>query len=284
MTVSVIIPAYNAEAFIGRAVASLIGQTQTGWEAIIVADDEQDYKKLLAGQGVSDPRLRFATTGKIASGPAIGRNIGLDMAKYGIVAHLDADDAWNETFLDAVLPIVAEHGVCTGKIYPIDQETGTAINGMNYMSADGPVALYDIANYAFAHAGLVIDRGRSRARWPETLRYGEDIIFWAMLLDDVPAFRYVSEAHYYCYVRNDSLSRSYAENNNTVQLAEKLGGLATWIDNNPDAIRNSKNRDFLHRWFTMRAELEGFFGYKIVEPEVFKTELERRHKALFGQP
>ena len=62
MTISVIIPACDAEATIERALASLFRQTLGDWEAMIVSDDLRDYADFLSGKGINDPRLRFATT------------------------------------------------------------------------------------------------------------------------------------------------------------------------------------------------------------------------------
>ena len=57
MLVSVVIPAYRAAATIGPAVASLLAQTYPCWEAIIVADDAQDYAAILADNRIADSRL-----------------------------------------------------------------------------------------------------------------------------------------------------------------------------------------------------------------------------------
>lgn len=69
-SVSVIIPAYRAEKFIVRTVTSLLTQTLTDWEAVIISDDKFDYQKFLAKNNITDKRLRFGSTGKIGSGPS----------------------------------------------------------------------------------------------------------------------------------------------------------------------------------------------------------------------
>mgnify|MGYP003351428193 CR=1 FL=1 len=79
MSVSIIIPACDAEATLPRALKSLFRQTETDWQAIIVSDDQRDYAALLQGQGIQDPRLSFASTGLYRSGCHHARNVGFEV-------------------------------------------------------------------------------------------------------------------------------------------------------------------------------------------------------------
>src|SRR5438093_3533114 len=90
-TVSVIIPAFRAHDTIARAVDSLRAQSCVDWEAVIVPDDGNDYRSVLA----YDARLRFAAAGPVATGPAAARNRGLEIARGRLIAPLDADDAFD---------------------------------------------------------------------------------------------------------------------------------------------------------------------------------------------
>ena len=90
--VSILTPAYKAEKMIARAVRSVLAQTYADWEMLIVSDDAQDYQAILAAEGFTDARLRFASTGAVGSGPSRGRNIGLAMSKGEYITTLDADD------------------------------------------------------------------------------------------------------------------------------------------------------------------------------------------------
>ena len=61
--VSVIIPAYRAEATLPAAVRSLLAQTCPSWQAIIASDDGVDYLAVLARAGIHDERLQQVSTG-----------------------------------------------------------------------------------------------------------------------------------------------------------------------------------------------------------------------------
>jgi glycosyltransferase involved in cell wall biosynthesis len=68
---SVITPAFHAEQFIGRAVASVLRQTFEDLELLIVADDGKDYAAILSGMGVVDPRIRCLDSGGVVRGPIL---------------------------------------------------------------------------------------------------------------------------------------------------------------------------------------------------------------------
>src|ERR1700761_8166448 len=134
MLVSVVIPACQAAATIGRAVASLLAQTYRCWEAIIVADDAQDYAAILADSGITDSRLRFVSTGAVRSGCHNARNVGLAAARGEIIAQLDADDRYDARRLEALAPLAATRGAVVDKVAVVSDLTGQ----MLYRAPCGP--------------------------------------------------------------------------------------------------------------------------------------------------
>ena len=91
--VSVIMPAYNASATIGTAIQSVMDQTFTDWELIVVDDCSRD-NTIEVVRSMSDPRIKVvALTDNVR--PAAARNIGLRHATGRWFATLDADDAWH---------------------------------------------------------------------------------------------------------------------------------------------------------------------------------------------
>ncbi len=88
-TVSVVIPAYNAERFLRDALESAAGQTLAPLEILVIDDGSTDETGRLAAsvQGVRCIRQTNA-------GVSAARNRGIEEARGGFVALLDADDAW----------------------------------------------------------------------------------------------------------------------------------------------------------------------------------------------
>ncbi|MCG2816447.1 MAG: glycosyltransferase family 2 protein [Candidatus Aminicenantes bacterium] len=90
--VSVIIPTYNREAFICRAIDSVRTQTFNDWELIIVDDASSDKTESVINN-YDDNRIISIKHNK-NFGPAIARNTALKRAKGRYIAFLDSDDFW----------------------------------------------------------------------------------------------------------------------------------------------------------------------------------------------
>jgi glycosyltransferase involved in cell wall biosynthesis len=90
--VSVVIPAYNSSRFIGRTVDSVLKQTFSGYELIVVNDGSPDTHELEAALEPYLPRVRYFSQEN--RGPSAARNLGIQKAAGRYVAFLDSDDAW----------------------------------------------------------------------------------------------------------------------------------------------------------------------------------------------
>lgn len=89
---SIIVPVYNAEHFLDRAVASVRAQTFSDWELIFVDDGSADGSPaLLARYAAEDKRIRLFSQAN--AGPSAARNRGIEAARGEYLAFLDADDS-----------------------------------------------------------------------------------------------------------------------------------------------------------------------------------------------
>ena len=91
--VSVIMPAYNASNYVQEAINSVIGQTYSNWELIIVDDGSTDAtSSIIAQYRNHDNRIKSFYQDNGKQGKA--RNLGIEYARGIYVAFLDADDFW----------------------------------------------------------------------------------------------------------------------------------------------------------------------------------------------
>lgn len=88
--VSVIVPSYNGEAYIGDCLASILDQDHPNLEVLVVDDGSTDgTEAVVRGFG---PRVRYFRQAN--SGSAVARNRGLDEARGELIAFCDSDDLW----------------------------------------------------------------------------------------------------------------------------------------------------------------------------------------------
>ena len=94
--VSVVIPLYNKDKYIARALDSVFGQTCQDFEVIVVDDGSTDNGAEIV-RSYKDRRLRFIRQAN--AGPGAARNHGIQESRAPLLAFLDADDEWLPEFL-----------------------------------------------------------------------------------------------------------------------------------------------------------------------------------------
>ena len=211
MTVSIIIPACDAEATLPRTLQSLIQQTESAWEAIIVSDDMRDYAAFLASKGVSDPRLRFASTGLNRSGCHNARNVGFDLVTGDYVTQLDADDTVTSARLVELIPLAARYGAAADNLKMIDEDTeefiGTALGDIIEMK------FLTLQDFMSLNAPLVplIRRDHCLPRVPG-VEFSEDVIANIQLIDRIGLVPVTPSSSYIYRIRQGSIANSASSN------------------------------------------------------------------------
>ena len=115
---SIIIPCYNQAHFLKDALQSLLGQSFTDWEAIIVNDGSPDDTAVVANAWIGrDSRIRMVEQQN--AGLSAARNLGITESSGDYICLLDADDSYGPDFLQTVFSHL-ELGyemVCCGYTY-----------------------------------------------------------------------------------------------------------------------------------------------------------------------
>ena len=94
MKVSIIVPTYNVEKYIHECMDSVMNQTYTNLEIILVDDGSTDRTPELVNN-IVDERVRYYSNCENV-GPSGARNRGIDLARGTYVAFQDSDDVWNK--------------------------------------------------------------------------------------------------------------------------------------------------------------------------------------------
>ncbi len=118
--ISIIIPFYNVEAYLRACLDSVLRQTVTDFECLLIDDKSTDKSASIAASYCStDSRLRLISLDK-NGGQSKARNIGLDEAKGEYLTFIDSDDIVHHSFLEQNLKLLTRHhaDICmTGLTY-----------------------------------------------------------------------------------------------------------------------------------------------------------------------
>ncbi|MGI8928777.1 MAG: glycosyltransferase family 2 protein [Candidatus Limnocylindrales bacterium] len=198
---SVIVPAYNYARFLPACVESVLQQTLTDWECLIVDDGSTDDTRAVAQKlAKSDERVSYQ--GQHNRGLSAARNIGFQSTNGSYVQFLDADDLIAPSKLEQQVEIL-ESDVTVGVSYsnyrPFDSDTGERLERFSHLTV-GPDPVQDFL-YLWER-GLTIPPHAPlfrRSLWPdgqpfvEHLSAKEDWVMWTQLALRGTKMRYLDE-------------------------------------------------------------------------------------------
>lgn len=98
--VSIITPLYNSEAFISETIQSILNQTYSNWELLLIDDCSTDGTISLVNGFISQNNNITLLKNEYNQGAAVSRNKGIRAANGNYIAFLDADDLWKPEKLD----------------------------------------------------------------------------------------------------------------------------------------------------------------------------------------
>ncbi len=125
--VSIVMPAYNAEAFIAQAVRSVLAQSYPNWELLVVDDGSEDGTASVL-DGFSDPRIRRFRQVNKGIGPA--RNFGLSNVQGEFLAFLDSDDILPPQSIESRVRVLLENpevDIVDGMVQVMDRSLNTTL-------------------------------------------------------------------------------------------------------------------------------------------------------------
>lgn len=112
MKVSVIVPIYNTEKYLRRCIDSILAQTYTDFELILIDDGSTDNSGKICDE-YAKINSRIHVIHKQNCGVSSARNVGIDTAKGEYIAFVDADDFVDKNYLSALALQSADMIVCS---------------------------------------------------------------------------------------------------------------------------------------------------------------------------
>ena len=258
--VSVVIPAYNAEAYIRQALESVLSQTYTDYE-IIVVDDGSSDRTIERAQAYGS---RIVLLTQEHQGPAAARNRALHAAKGSLIAFLDADDVWLPEKLQLQVGFAEGHpecGIitCDLAFWDGSKVTVSAAKQELYRITNGFVAdklLFH--NWIATSCALVRRECFEKVGYfdEEPGLYGEDWLMWVQIAAHYPVY-FMKDELVRVRTRPDSHSRKGADAQfeSLFRGLEKIAETVPFFSSRPRLIRKAAFSFAYDRaWDHMRRE------------------------------
>ncbi len=202
--VSVVIPCFNQGQFIDEAVDSILAQSFTDFEIIVVNDGSTDDRTNGLLQNYSREKTRVVVTANM--GLAAARNNGIAVAAGEYILPLDADDRIASTYLEkavAILDADAEVGI----VYSNAQLFGAVETG--WLLPEYSLERMLVDNLIFCSAFFRRDDWLAAGGYDAGMIYGwEDYEFWLGLIERGRKVVRIEEALFFYRVASDSMVRS----------------------------------------------------------------------------
>lgn len=121
--VSVIIPTYNCEKYIVQTIESVLKQTYSNFEIIVIDDGSTDNTKKIIEKFINSHKIRYIY--QTNSGQSAARNKGIEESNGEYIAFLDADDYWKKEKLKKQIEVLKNKniGICYTNVEFIDDKT-----------------------------------------------------------------------------------------------------------------------------------------------------------------
>ena len=181
--ISVIIPVYNGEKTIRETIESVLNQTLSKFELIVINDGSQD-STLDIVTSIQDPRLKVFSYSN--AGVSASRNNGLSHARSEFISFLDADDLWTPDKLEAQLKALSENpqaAVAYSWTDHID-EFGQVLSPASHVTLNGDIYANLLTGNFLANGSNVLIRRQALIEvggFDQSLAFGEDWDMWLRL-------------------------------------------------------------------------------------------------------
>lgn len=216
--VSVIVPVYNAEKYLEICVNSVLHQSYSNFELLLIDDGSLDNSPDLCDMyAAADSRVKVIH--KKNGGVSSARNVGLNAARGRYIMFLDSDDYIDNRFLEIALTRCEEQNLdifaggiateCDGKIIDVYRLGASIVKDINDLTQQEYCALLQ-NNYISSSCNKLIARAYiGELRFDEQCSYGEDLRFVFTLLEKSGRIAAVPDVFYFYRKYPDSSSRHF---------------------------------------------------------------------------
>lgn len=192
--ISIILPTYNSAHTVPQAIRSVLAQSHTDWELLVIDDGSADDTERTV-KAFTDPRIMYIKQEQNL-GLQKTLNHGLRLAKGQYIARIDADDVWSDASkLQTQLLFLEqnpEHVLVGTRVIAIDTE-GREVNRYVFPKTDKAIRNRILSRNCFAHSSVLFKKGAYKYAESLDTLHAEDYDLWLRLglegkFANIPAF------------------------------------------------------------------------------------------------
>ena len=249
--VSIIVPVYNTKKYLSQCIDSILAQTFTDFELILINDGSTDNSgKICDDYAKKD--FRIVAIHKKNGGVSSARNKGIDFAKGEWIMFVDSDDYLSTTYLSAFsMDVTHDMEVCGMEMMSNNNQLFCPKRTMLY-DLDNMIDFYnDIFEnpYVTSPCAKIFKRSllnKYSIRFDEKIKITEDTLFMMDYLINCNSIYLIPNSGYY-YRNPENISRKYRQNAdcmnyNLKKLRAAILKLSNKFDFNPSKISQGINR------------------------------------------
>lgn len=280
--ISIIIPVYQVEKYIKRCLDSILSQTYSNLEIILIDDGSRDMSgKICDEYAIKDSRIKVIHQDN--AGVSVARNKGLDICTGDYVTFVDSDDFLEPFMYEKMMEKVTEYNcdvvMCDcvkddGVIQtPYTHDIRAGFYNYNQLKEEYYPHLLMMENVEYpatiSNCLILFKREvASNIRYIEGVRYSEDLLFGAQLLYNAKSFYYMKGEYYYHYWMNsESASHTFKK--------DKWKDYITLYNASQNIFKD--NKVILNQTYIMLL----FFMYNYINDVILFKELNTNEKLLY---
>lgn len=276
--ISVIVPAYNSEKFVGKCIESIQNNSYKNIEIIIINDGSKDNTAAVVSEyAKADPRVVLIN--KENGGVSKARNTGIDVATGEYIAFIDSDDYISEDFLETLIKPCIEQGAESAvSSYQMVTPDGKPLPcSKTGFTDDFFITPQEVADNYFKYLdmGVVnfVNRIHKRSvvgdiRFSETLKWGEDGSF------NLEVFRrckriYATPRELYYYVMHSSQATAKKMPGYAEQMVVHIGDIHNYLKDYGAYEKNAVKQGM------------GFIGLNVISYTAYHSNSFKNYKRSF---
>lgn len=225
--ISIIVPVYNSEKTLQRCIESLICQTYSDIEILLVIDGPTDSSESI-GKSYEKKDSRVKVIMKENEGVSPARNTGLDYARGEYIQFVDSDDYINEDMCEKLLQIVdntgADMALCGFHHLFLNKDIIKVPKAGTYILKKNPeefLMLYE-AGFLNMPWNKLFKRELIQERFDVTLSLGEDLLFNLDYMKKIEKIAMIDEPLYYYIQQKGQDTLSSKKRNDKYQIAVRI--------------------------------------------------------------